>query len=96
MARSENGLSKKLVKSDRSLSEVLRQQVHITTSGFFTLPPLKIALETFDIDRIMFSVDYPFSENEKGKTFLDSLTLPPEDLEKLAHGNADKLLKLKL
>ncbi|MGI4804049.1 MAG: amidohydrolase family protein [Janthinobacterium lividum] len=96
MARSENGLSKELRKSDRSLSEILKQQVHLTTSGFFTLPPLMTAIETFGIDRIMFSVDYPFSANEKGKAFLDSLDLPQADLEKLAHGNADKLLKLKV
>lgn len=96
MARSENGLSKELRKSDRSLSEILKQQVHITTSGFFTLPPLMTAIETFGIDRMMFSVDYPFSSNEKGKAFLDSLDLPQADLEKLAHGNADKLLKLKV
>lgn len=96
MARSENGLSKELRQSDRSLSEILKQQVHITTSGFFTLPPLMTAIETFGIDRIMFSVDYPFSTNEKGKAFLDSLNLPQEDLEKLAHGNADQLLKLKI
>ncbi len=96
MARSENGLSKELRKSDRSLSEILKQQVHITTSGFFTLPPLMTAIETFGIDRIMFSVDYPFSTNEKGKAFLDSLDLPKADLEKLAHGNADRLLKLKV
>lgn len=96
MARSENVISKEVSKSDRSLSEVLKQQVHITTSGFFTLPPLMTAIETFGIDRIMFSVDYPFSLNEKGKAFLDSLDLPEEDLQKLAHGNADSLLKLKV
>lgn len=96
MARSENGLSKELRKSDRSLSEILKQQVSITTSGFFTLPPLMTAIETFGIDRIIFSVDYPFSDNATGKAFLDSLNLPDEDLEKLAHGNADRLLKLKV
>ena len=96
MARAEDMLSKELVKSDRSLSEVLRQQINITSSGFFTLPPLKTAIETFGIDRIMFSVDYPFSPNEKGKAFLDSLDLPAEDLEKFLHGNADRLLKLKV
>ena len=70
--------------------------MHITTSGFFTLPPLLTAIETFGIDRMMFSVDYPFSTNQKGKAFLDSLNLPPADTEKLTHGNADKLLKLKV
>ena len=29
------------------------------------------------------------------REFLDTLQLPPGDLEKFAHGNADRLLKLK-
>lgn len=51
-------------------------------------------LETFGIDRILFSVDYPFSPNEAGKKFLDCLPLSKDQLEKIARGNADKLLKL--
>ena len=43
---------------------------------------------------MMFSIDYPYSSNEQGRTFLDSLTLTPEDFAKLAHGTADRLLKL--
>jgi len=80
--------------NQRSLIETFHEQLYITTSGFFTLPPLRIALDTFGIDNIMFSVDYPFSTNEMGAAFLDSLELNQEKLEKLAHGNADKLLRL--
>jgi hypothetical protein len=45
----------------------------------------------------MFSVDYPFSPNTNGRAFLDSLTaiLSPEDHAKLAHRNAEKVLKLR-
>jgi predicted TIM-barrel fold metal-dependent hydrolase len=78
----------------RAVSATIREQVWITTSGIFTQPPLKAALETFGIDRIMFSVDYPFSRNESAKAFLDSLALPPDQLEKLAHGNARAILKV--
>lgn len=80
--------------NQRSVIQTLRDQVYITTSGVFTLPPLQLAIDTFGIDNIMFSVDYPFSTNETGKNFLESM--PPEqiDLEKLMHGNADKLLNL--
>ena len=42
----------------------------------------------------MFSVDYPFSTNEMGIEFLNSLELTDEQMEKFAHGNADKLLNL--
>jgi len=80
--------------NQRTLTETFHQQVHITTSGFFTQPPLKIALDTFGIDNLMFSVDYPFSTNEMGIEFLDAIDLPEEQLAKIAHGNADKLLRL--
>jgi predicted TIM-barrel fold metal-dependent hydrolase len=80
--------------NQRSLAETFHQQVHITTSGFFTQPPLKIALDTFGIDNIMFSVDYPFSTNEMGIEFLNAIELPEEQIAKIAHLNADKLLNL--
>jgi predicted TIM-barrel fold metal-dependent hydrolase len=82
--------------NQRTLTDTFRQQVHITTSGFFTQPPLKIALDTFGIDNIMFSIDYPFSTNEMGIEFLNAIELPDEQLAKIAHGNADKLLNLKI
>jgi predicted TIM-barrel fold metal-dependent hydrolase len=78
----------------RSVSQTLKDQVYITTSGVFTLPPFRVALETFGIDNILFSVDYPFSTNEEGVRFLKSLPLPEDQLEKIAHRNAEKLLKL--
>lgn len=81
--------------NQRSLTETFHQQVHITTSGFFTQPPLRIALDTFGIDNIMFSIDYPFSTNEMGIEFLNGIDLPQEQVAKIAHGNADKLLKLR-
>jgi len=81
--------------NQRGVIQTLREQVYITTSGLFTLPPLQTAIDTFGIDHVLFSVDYPFSTNEQGKQYLNSMKLSQEDLEKIAHGNADKLLKLK-
>jgi predicted TIM-barrel fold metal-dependent hydrolase len=96
MARSERAFTPGSGGANqRGLTETLRAQVHITTSGFFTQPPLKIALDTFGIDNIMFSIDYPFSTNEMGIKFLNETGLPPEQLEKLAYGNADRVLNLK-
>jgi len=78
----------------RPISRTILDQVWITTSGMFSQPPLLTALLTFGIDRILFSVDYPYASNEKGRAFLEALTLAPADVAKLAHGNADRLLKL--
>jgi uncharacterized protein len=79
----------------RPVSRAILDQVWITTSGIFTEPPFLAALATFGIDRIMFSVDYPYAPNRKGRAFLDRLSLAPTDMAKLSHGNADGLLRLK-
>lgn len=87
LARSDIGLG-------RPLADAILRHVHITTSGVFTQPPFVAALMTFGIDRILFSVDYPYSENAKGRSFLDALLASPEDKAKITHGNAERLLKL--
>jgi predicted TIM-barrel fold metal-dependent hydrolase len=80
--------------NQRTLADTFHEQVHITTSGFFTQPPLQIAVDTFGIDNIMLSIDYPFSTNQMGIDFLNSIKLPQDQIEKIAHKNADKLLNL--
>ena len=78
----------------RSIAETLQQQVHVTTSGYFTKPPFDCAREVLGLDRLMYSVDYPFSPNTKGKEFLATLNLSEPDLAQLTHTNAEKLLRL--
>jgi predicted TIM-barrel fold metal-dependent hydrolase len=79
----------------RPISRAILDQVWITTSGIFTEPPLLAAQMTFGMDRIMFSVDYPYAPNMAGRRFLNSISLAPSDMAKLCYANADKLLKLK-
>ena len=55
---------------------------------------LRAALMSFGVDRIMFSVDYPFASNARARAFLDALPVSPADRAKIAHGNADRLLRL--
>ena len=78
----------------RSLRQTIVDQVWITTSGFFTMVPFMAALMSFGVDRIMFSVDYPFASNARARAFLDALPVSPADRAKIAHGNADQLLRL--
>jgi len=82
--------------NQRTLVDTFRQQLYITTSGFFTQPPLQLALDTIGIDNIILSVDYPFSSNKMGIDFLNEINLPAEQVAKIAHGNADKLLGLQV
>jgi predicted TIM-barrel fold metal-dependent hydrolase len=82
------------VRLKRSVRQTILDQVWITTSGFFTIVPFMAALMSFGVDRIMFSVDYPFASNARARAFLDALPVSPADRAKIAHGNADRLLRL--
>jgi uncharacterized protein len=96
MARADEVFSLDIEHLARPISRTILDQVWLTTSGIFTEPPFLAALLTFGIDRIMFSVDYPYAPNAKGRAFLDRLSLSAADMAKLCHGNADALLKLKV
>ncbi len=94
LARSNGVLTPAAKHLKRSIAETFQQQVHVTTSGYFTKPPFDCARAVLGLDRLMYSVDYPFSSNTKGKDFLALLDLNDVDLAKLTHANAEKLLKL--
>jgi predicted TIM-barrel fold metal-dependent hydrolase len=80
----------------KPVADYFQSNLHVTTSGYFTEPPLRCALDVIGIDRLMFSVDYPFSPNTNGRKYLDGLgrTLGAEDLARLSHRNAERLLRL--
>jgi predicted TIM-barrel fold metal-dependent hydrolase len=80
--------------NERPVSRTILDQVWITMSAIFSLPPFLAALTSFGADRILFSVDYPFADNARGTAFLRSLPVGPSELAKIAHENADALLKL--
>jgi hypothetical protein len=80
----------------RGVRETILDQVWITTSGFWTMPSFQAAIAAFGPDRILFSVDYPFGPIEPQVRFLEAMPVSPADRAKIAHGNADRLLKLNL
>jgi len=94
LPRLEVGLPPQVTKLDRPISAYLRENVHYTFSGFnFTATFLDLLLE-IGVDRIMFSADYPYSSMMEARTFLDKLPVSPADKERIAHGNAERLLRL--
>ena len=82
----------------RPLRDVWRSNIWVTTSGTFDTAPLHCVLKYSPLDHVMISIDYPFSSNDKGRTFLQEIEkegiLSGADLEAFAYGNAAKLLKL--
>jgi 2,3-dihydroxybenzoate decarboxylase len=79
---------------EKTFRDIFCEHFWITTSGFFSHPALLCCMMEMGIDRILFSVDYPFAENPPGTKWLETLPLGSEDREKLLNGNARRLLKL--
>jgi predicted TIM-barrel fold metal-dependent hydrolase len=86
-------------KHERSFKKVWDENIWITTSGMFSLNPLACMIRNTKLDRIMFSVDYPFSSNEQGLEFVEEMRnsglLTEEQLLDISYRNAEKLLKVK-
>ena len=80
--------------SEKTFREIFCRHFWITTSGFFSDPALVCCMMEMGIDRILFSVDYPFVDNPPGAEWIKTLPLCAEDREKLLNGNARRLLKL--
>lgn len=83
-----------ITKLERPIEAYLRGNLHYTFSGFnFTATFLDLLLEV-GVDRIMFSADYPYASMEEARAFLDKIPVSPSDRERIAHGNAEHLLRL--
>jgi hypothetical protein len=52
-------------------------------------------VQVLGVDRVLFSVDYPFGSNAAGRALLDALPLSPDEVAKIAGGNAERVLGLK-
>ena len=75
-------------------SDYIRRNVYITTSGVCDAPPLLCALLALGADHILFSTDYPFEDPDEHTKFLRTAPISEPDRAKIAHQNAERLLRL--
>lgn len=94
LLRAQDGLPPSVTGLERSVSDYFMEHFYVTTSGYFTEPPLRCAMDVLGTDRLMYSVDYPYRTNVAGAKFLEGASIAPDDLRKIASGNAERILKL--
>lgn len=84
----------------KSFSEAYKDNVWVTTSGMFDVEPFKLVLQTTAIDRIMFSVDYPFESTTISTDFMKELRklklVSEQDFARIGYKNAEALLGIKI
>jgi predicted TIM-barrel fold metal-dependent hydrolase len=94
LPRLERALPMELTHLDRPFGAYLRENVHYTFSGFNWTPAFLDLLLQVGADRIMFSTDYPYGSMAEARAFLEQLPVSTADKERIAHGNAERLLRL--
>jgi predicted TIM-barrel fold metal-dependent hydrolase len=94
LPRLNRNLPVEVTKLARPPAAYLRENVHYTFGGFNFLPTFMNLLLEVGVDRIMFSVDYPYGSMQEARAFLESLPLSPADRERIAHGNAERLYRI--
>jgi 2,3-dihydroxybenzoate decarboxylase len=75
-------------------SAYLGTNVVFTNSGVFSPATILGAVLEVGADAVMFSVDYPYESSFEAVAGLERTTLSPGDRDKIAHGNAERLLRI--
>ena len=79
------------------VADYFSRHFHVTPGGMFSTRYLQQAIDVLGSDRILYATDYPFVYHPDGtaRSFLESAPVSDEDKAKIAHLNAEKLLKLR-
>jgi 2,3-dihydroxybenzoate decarboxylase len=78
----------------KNFREVFTSHFYVTTSGFFSNTALACCTAELGIERVLFSVDWPYVSNTAAANWLAQLPLSEQDKHKIAYQNAERLLKL--
>jgi 2,3-dihydroxybenzoate decarboxylase len=75
--------------------EYIRDNLIVTTSGNWYEPAFLCTLLALGADKILFAADWPYEANKTATEFLRKISINDLDREKIAHLNAERLLKMR-
>jgi uncharacterized protein len=87
-------LPPKITGLSRTITETYLNQVWVTPSGMFDLLHFQFIHTVIGVDRIIWSVDYPYLTLDGTREFIGKLPVSEQDRGKIAHLNAEKLFTL--
>jgi len=76
------------------VAHYFRNNFWLTTSGNYSTSALKQATEELGVERVMFSVDWPFEDPKEACYWMDTAPISESDRAKIGRHNALKLFKL--
>jgi predicted TIM-barrel fold metal-dependent hydrolase len=78
----------------KTITDTYRAHVWVTPSGLFDAPHVRFIRDTIGLDRVIWSVDYPYLTLDGTREFLDNLPLDDGERHKIMHRNAETLFRL--
>jgi 2,3-dihydroxybenzoate decarboxylase len=74
--------------------QYIKDNLLVTTSGNWYEPAFVCTLLALGADSILWAVDWPYETNKQAMDFFHQLALSEPDKEKIAHLNAERVLKM--
>ena len=79
----------------RKISDYMRENVYVTTSGMAWEPSIKLCQEVLGADHVLYAMDYPYEFVADEVTAQDNLAVSAEVKKQFFQTNAERLFKLK-
>jgi 5-carboxyvanillate decarboxylase len=76
------------------VSEYLRRNVYVTTSGFAWEPAIKLCQDVLGVDRVLYAMDYPYQHDLAEVVATDNMDMSDEVKTLLFQTNAERVFKL--
>jgi len=75
-------------------SYYIKNNFFVTISGMFWQPALQFVCSAIGADRVLFAIDSPFESSKVAVQFIESVSIPDGDKEKICHLNTEQLFNL--
>ena len=79
---------------ERKISEYIRQNFWITTSGMAWPPAIEFCQRVLGIDRVMYAMDYPYQYVPEEVQWTEEVNVDAEGMKKLFQTNAESVFNL--
>ena len=78
----------------RKVSDYLRDNVYVTTSGMGWEPAITFCQQVLGVDNVMYAMDYPYQYNVAEVVAQDAMQIAPSDKKKFYQTNAERVFKI--
>jgi uncharacterized protein len=79
---------------ERPVSDYYRRHVWVTPSGMYSATQFEFILAAVGAERIIHSEDFPYVIRDNVSTFLEEAGITDEQRNAIAHGNAEKVMRI--